>query len=657
MRRRAVPEHPKPGDGLPYTDQVLRPRLFVCLALLACFACDHGVTPPRSRSSAIVNGAAESGFDAVGALVWAAPLDYRGAFCTAALIDPQWVLTAAHCLVEQEGLVVRPQVVSFMVGTDARGFGGPDAGTLYAAASFHLHPDYETVYDRSDIALVRLAQPVHDVVPLTVNASMLQVVGEGATYVGFGATEGLTKTGGGLKRSTQVPFSAVVGDVYFSEYNGSSVCFGDSGGPALMDVAGQLRVVGVNSAVGGCNPDADPDCPADPCQRGMVITRTDVFASWVAEELGAPPPDCRVDGSVCVCGAACTADGSCDNGVCQTDDCEAIYACLRACSDEDPNCGVGCYDRGTDQGQAALDAMTACFSDECGGLGEADFSQCALARCESQVSDCLPGQTGPLSCEQVQDCALQCPAGDEGCVQQCLFDGTAADQGRWLALNNCLLDRCSEADSVSVCAAESCADEVDACLPPSNCSVVGGECESGTACAPRAPSGTDCFASRGGQRGDACESGGSPLGCADGLYCVQGTCRQMCVVDVHCVAGEACNRPLFVGTDIGVCLAADEPEPPVEQPVEMEPSDDMVAPMVPSDGGDTPDGGSAAVGDVGDSAVDGMSGGTDAGADPPSPGSGSGGCRLSLAGRGPDRYAGWFTAVALLWLASRRRNW
>lgn len=551
------------------------------ILLMACAAQDA----PHSAAvtgQAIVHGVVENGYAPVGALTWNVR-GYRGAFCTATLIDPSWVLTAAHCLTQQDGLVVRPEIVFFLVGTDARvaTSGGPTAGALYATASFHLHPDYDAVYEANDIALVKLATPVDGVPPLAYNASMLTPSGKVATYVGFGATEGVTQTGGGLKRRTDITVTAAFDTVYFSEYMGSSPCFGDSGGPALMTVDTELRVVGVNSAVGGCDPATDPSCPADPCQRGVIVTRVDPYASWIAAVMGAPPPDCRQDASVCSCGIACSAaDGSCDNSACQIDDCQQVYDCLGSCG-ADPNCGSACYARGTDTARAALDTMLACFDAACAGASQASFSRCARDNCGAAIDACLPTGTGPLTCEAVSDCMAPCALDDQACQLACFEQGTSSAQREYNTLSQCLAVACATAADFDTCAANSCGGELDACFPPDHCSLAGGDCSAGQACALRTTGASDCVPSDGLLAGDTCANDASNLPCADGLYCLDGRCEALCVLPQHCGPDERCEKGTgATSADPGVCVAKDDLAPiePIE-PTEPDPHVVMTPPM------------------------------------------------------------------------------
>jgi protease YdgD len=97
------------------------------------------------------------GWDAVGKLV----LGNRG-FCTGALIGPQLVLTAAHCLYDKTtGVQMRPEEIEFQAG-----FRNGRAVAYRTVSRAVAHPDYrytaEDKLDRvfADIALLELSQPI-----------------------------------------------------------------------------------------------------------------------------------------------------------------------------------------------------------------------------------------------------------------------------------------------------------------------------------------------------------------------------------------------------------------------------------------------------------------------------------------------------------------
>ncbi|MFN3576623.1 MAG: trypsin-like serine peptidase [Tabrizicola sp.] len=97
------------------------------------------------------------GWDAVGKLI----LGDRG-FCTGALIGPQLVLTAAHCLYDKTtGVQLRPEEIEFQAG-----FRNGRAVAYRRVSRAVAHPDYRygaaDKLDRvtDDVALLELSQPI-----------------------------------------------------------------------------------------------------------------------------------------------------------------------------------------------------------------------------------------------------------------------------------------------------------------------------------------------------------------------------------------------------------------------------------------------------------------------------------------------------------------
>ena len=126
------------------------------LCLWLCLGCQPSELTGESsvgRSGyAISGGMEELGFPAVGALVMQLPDGtYQGSFCTATLIAPNWILTAAHCIEGALGRFPRrlgefePEYLNFLVGTYAQPVEGapPAEARLYPAARIIVHPAYE----------------------------------------------------------------------------------------------------------------------------------------------------------------------------------------------------------------------------------------------------------------------------------------------------------------------------------------------------------------------------------------------------------------------------------------------------------------------------------------------------------------------------------
>ena len=204
--------------------------------------------------------------------------------CTATLIAPDVVLTAAHCFDDDADgeLDAGRMPDGFFLGPS-----WDEVTAEHAIDDFVLHPERTPASrERWDVALIFLSEPIEDIAPIPVSG--VDPVGETVVIVGYGGTG----TGqdadywsdvayDGLKRAAQntvdgrdeetfgtgtliVDFDAPDGslntstEVYGLDSLDSPLelegCTGpgDSGGPMLMQVDGQWRVIGVASA--GFNP-------------------------------------------------------------------------------------------------------------------------------------------------------------------------------------------------------------------------------------------------------------------------------------------------------------------------------------------------------------------------------------------------------------------
>jgi secreted trypsin-like serine protease len=211
-------------------------------------------------------------------------------FCGGNLIASNWVLTAAHCLVDGSGNYRQASDIRIVLDTTDLTSSSVEPKGI---TNVIVHPDYISTTKRSDIALLELTN--HSEQPIMALYSGKPDVGTEATVIGWGVTsyDDQNNPQYGFDNLLEVDVPVVsneacnrpesyAGTIIDSQIcagfaqGGKDSCQGDSGGPLIIMQDGSYKQVGIVSYGGGC---------AQPNKYG-VYTHTSSFKTWVEDYTG-----------------------------------------------------------------------------------------------------------------------------------------------------------------------------------------------------------------------------------------------------------------------------------------------------------------------------------------------------------------------------------
>jgi hypothetical protein len=187
--------------------------------------------------------------------------------CSAALIAPQWIITAGHCFHDVNRNPVSGSVPYPTTATIGRTDDADTNGHVVAVVADYQSPT-------NDIAIARLARPVHDIAPLRPGPGA-PTEGEVLRITGWGSLSDVNAAPATHLQTGQVKVTAVsdtiVGVVGYRPKPTTSGCLYDSGAPYFVEAKHRRpRLVSIESN--------GPTCPHDQVE---TTARVDTILPWL----------------------------------------------------------------------------------------------------------------------------------------------------------------------------------------------------------------------------------------------------------------------------------------------------------------------------------------------------------------------------------------
>jgi hypothetical protein len=325
--------------------------------------------PVSSSASAITDGRSDDSERAVVAI-----LSGGQVLCSGTVVAPQIVLTAAHCLDR-----CTPEQLDVSIGQIPGG--EPTEVTLQ-----WVHPLFDPVTHANDIALLVTSQSLSVAAIPMHHASLGSVVGDAVRIVGFGRTSASSDAPLTRHDGTSI-IAAIDATTLRLRSDPSLPCYGDSGGPVLLDVQGVTQVFGIVSY------------GTENCTSYAVATRVDAYTSAFLDAFSSV--------HTVPAGGRCLFSGNCSDGECVSPpDASSVSYCDSPCSaPEDCAAPMVCTSVATGSRCRYAEPAPGAFGTTCTADIDCNSSLCARAAGQS-ASVCTTAcfRDDPTTCPAGYDC-------------------------------------------------------------------------------------------------------------------------------------------------------------------------------------------------------------------------------------------------------------
>jgi secreted trypsin-like serine protease len=196
---------------------------------------------------------------------------FRSSNCSAALIAPQWIITAGHCFHDINRNPVSGPVPYPTTATIGRTDEADTTGHVVNVVSVLQSPS-------NDVAVAKLDTAIYDVAPLQITTSQPKKGGI-LRIIGWGALSDVNPTPATHLQTGQVKVTDItkttLGVVGYSPAPNTSACLYDSGAPYFAEPAGLPPLLVSVESFG-------PNCPHDQVE---TTARVDNIVNWIENAI------------------------------------------------------------------------------------------------------------------------------------------------------------------------------------------------------------------------------------------------------------------------------------------------------------------------------------------------------------------------------------